>query len=222
MVPQGLTCSKTAYKSASYMPDSTVVHAGFRCLLCTSFRTTYLPRMRDHVSTHGRKPKQHEATGFWEECRLQTYFSRKSRIEYFVVVEGATATSTAIATATAVVAKPAVLVARDKSSGLAAAEQECLGRLEDEYEAVKDDIIEQASIVQDLGDSRSAQVPWLERTAFPSHIASLKDEEFKGSSKLPSWKTTTAKIAKLSVGTDIDTGRDKDKDKDKGKGKGKD
>lgn len=50
---------------------------------------------------------------------------------------------------------------------------------------VKDDVEKQASIVHDFGDSRSARVPWLERTAFPSHLAKLKNEEIKSSYDLP-------------------------------------
>ena len=65
-------------------------------------------------------------------------------------------------------------------------------RLEKDYKGVKDDIKEQASIVHDFGDSRSARVPWLERTAFPSHLARLKDEEIKSSYKLPPKKEVDA------------------------------
>ena len=57
-------------------------------------------------------------------------------------------------------------------------------RLEEDYKEVRDDIEEQASIVHDFGDSRSARVPWLERTAFPSHLARLKDKEIKSLYKL--------------------------------------
>lgn len=91
-------------------------------------------------------------------------------------------------------------------------EQERLKKLEDNYRATKDDIIEQASIVQDLGDSRSARVPWLERTAFLSQLANLKDEEIKGSFKLPSKKTAIAKgtIAKASKGGGKGKGKDRD------------
>jgi hypothetical protein len=38
------------------------VHDGFRCLLGDVFLTTYLLRMRDHMITHGKKPKQHKQT----------------------------------------------------------------------------------------------------------------------------------------------------------------
>ena len=63
------------------------------------------------------------------------------------------------------------------------------GLEKDIVEGVNNDIAEQASIVQDFEDSRSAQVPWLKKTAFPSHLAGLTDNEIKGSFKLPSKKT---------------------------------
>jgi uncharacterized lipoprotein YehR (DUF1307 family) len=50
-------------------------------------------------------------------------------------------------------------------------------KLEEDYQDVKGDIEEQASIVHDFADSRSERVPWLERVEFPSHTATLKDEE---------------------------------------------
>ena len=50
-------------------------------------------------------------------------------------------------------------------------------KLEKDYEDVKGDIEEQASIVYDFGDSRSERVPWLEMTGFLFHTAKLKDEE---------------------------------------------
>jgi len=43
--------------------------------------------------------------------------------------------------------------------------------------------------VQGFGDSRSAQVPWLEKTAFLSHLEGLTSDEIKGLFKLPSKKT---------------------------------
>ena len=52
-------------------------------------------------------------------------------------------------------------------------------KLEADYKGVKDDIEKQASVVHDFGDSKSARVPWLERTAFPSHLVGLQDEEIK-------------------------------------------
>jgi hypothetical protein len=43
--------------------------------------------MQHHMFSHKRKAKEHESTPLWEECRLQTYFTAKGRIDYFVVVD---------------------------------------------------------------------------------------------------------------------------------------
>jgi hypothetical protein len=57
-------------------------------------------------------------------------------------------------------------------------------KLEEDYQEVKGNIEEQASIVHGFADSRSERVPWLERVEFPSHTATLKDEEIWSSYKL--------------------------------------
>jgi len=71
-------------------------------------------------------------------------------------------------------------------------------KLEKDHKDVKGDVEEQASIVHDFGDSRSERVPWLELTAFPYHMTTLKDEEIWSSHKLPPKKELDAgsKIAK--------------------------
>jgi hypothetical protein len=50
--------------------------------------------------------------------------------------------------------------------------------LEKDYKDMECDLEEQASIVHDIGDSRSERVPWLyDLTGFPYHLTTLKDEE---------------------------------------------
>jgi hypothetical protein len=147
------------------------VHDGFRCLLGDVFLTANLPRMRDHMVTHGKKPKQHNETPLWEPCRLQTYFCGKGRIDYFVVGNDQAP------------ALPSQIIGT--KGELTAAEMEYCNRLEEDYSGVKDDLMEQAGVVQGFGDSRSARIPWLERVAFPSHLEGLGDEEIKSSYTLP-------------------------------------
>ena len=65
-------------------------------------------------------------------------------------------------------------------------------KLERDYKDMKCDREEQATVVQDIRDSRSERVPWLERTDFPSHLAGLKDEEIWSSYKLPPKKELDA------------------------------
>ena len=80
---------------------------------------------------------------------LQTYFTAKGRIDYFVVIEQ-----------------------EDEKEGgdqqgpiqLTEPQKAYLEEIEKDFEGIKDDIVEQASIVQGFGNSRSAQVPWLEKT----------------------------------------------------------
>jgi len=50
-------------------------------------------------------------------------------------------------------------------------------KLEKDYEDVKGDIEEQASIVRDFGDSKSERMPWLETARFPSHLARRRDDD---------------------------------------------
>ena len=68
---------------------------GFRCLSCAysngveEFLTTHLPRMRDHMATHGKKAGQHTVgVPLWEERELQSYFGARGRIDYFLVHRG--------------------------------------------------------------------------------------------------------------------------------------
>ncbi|KAE9362530.1 hypothetical protein N431DRAFT_475920 [Stipitochalara longipes BDJ] len=72
-------------------------------------------------------------------------------------------------------------------------EKELFEKLEKDYKDVKCDLEEQATIVQDIGDSRSERVPWLhDLTGFPYHLTTLKDEEIWSSYKLPPKKELDA------------------------------
>jgi hypothetical protein len=61
-------------------------------VLCEAgkFLTIHLPRMRDHTVVHGKKAKEHDREPLWEKCLLQSYFTTKSRVDYFVVIEEGT------------------------------------------------------------------------------------------------------------------------------------
>lgn len=152
---------------------------GFYCLhpQC-SYSTCLLPKMKKHwAACHKIKAKSRKSSESWKECRLQTYFTGKGRIDYFVVVDEEEGGVSGTAADFAPLTKP---------------EKELFVKLEKDYNGVKGDIEEQASIVHDFGDSRSERVPWLERTDFPSHLARLKDEEIKSSYALPSKKVLGA------------------------------
>ena len=157
------------------------IHAGFRCLLCPledPFYTIHLPRMRNHISSHEkRSAREHRSTPLWESCLLQTYFTNNALIIYFVILKSV---KTPKVTHPTVLTKP---------------ETELFVKLEKDYKDVKYDLDAQATIVQDIGDSRSERVPWLhDLTHFPSHLMTLKDEEIWNSYKLPPKKELDAGI----------------------------
>lgn len=121
---------------------------GYQCLLCRQgdeFLTTHLPRMRDHMVVHGKKAKEHAREPLWQECRLQTYFTTRSRVDYFVVIDDKE--------------KGRVSKQASDSVPLTQPEKELFEKLEKDYKDVRCDLEEQATIVQDIGDSRSERVP---------------------------------------------------------------
>jgi len=133
-----------------------------------NYSTRLLPKIKKHwAACHKTETKAYESSQLWRECKLQTYFTAKGRIDYFVVVDrekgGATARG---------------------STSLTEPEKALFEKLEKDYKDVTRDLEEQASVVHDFGDSRAERVPWLERTDFPSHLARLKDEEIWSSYRL--------------------------------------
>ncbi|RGP59870.1 telomere-associated recq-like helicase [Fusarium longipes] len=55
-----------------------------KCDYCTRRIET----MHDHTPAHGKKASQHTSNApLWQACKLQTYFTAKGRIDYFVVAE---------------------------------------------------------------------------------------------------------------------------------------
>jgi hypothetical protein len=120
--------------------------------------------MRDHTVVHGRKAKEHNKTPLWEEYLLQSYFTTRSRVDYFVVTEEE--------------AEDGFRGVSIDSILLSQPEKDLFVKLKKDYKDIKVDIEEQASIVYDIGDSRSERVPWLhDLTGFPYHMPNLKGEE---------------------------------------------
>jgi hypothetical protein len=175
------------------------IYNGFRCLQSGCDYYTYsLDAKRKHAAAHKKTlapatklEAEPEANSLWDMCILQTYFTAKGRIDYFVVADKKEDSKGQ----SLVLLPPTEL------------QEVYLREAEKDFEKVKDDVAKQAAIVQDPGDSRSAVVPWLQKTAFPSHIAGLADNEIKGSFKLPSKKIA---LATASNGK----GKSKDKDND--------
>lgn len=149
--------------------DYLSTYDGFKCLQpeCP-FTTRNITSIQAHVSKiHEIKPKEHSKTPLWRSCKLQTFFTAKGLINYFVVLEGI---------------NPVALAPLPKPT------EDLFEMLKQDLGKVKSDMQEQAGIVSDFGDSRSERVPWLERTGFPNHLAKLKDEEIRSSFQLPSKK----------------------------------
>lgn len=116
------------------------------------------------------KATVHKSYALWREVKLQTYFTAFGRIDYFIVGENPKAS----------------VISKDSSPLVTQPEKELFEKLERDYQDVKCDLEEQATIVQDIRDSRSERVPWLHGlTRFPYHMTKLKDEKIWRSYKLP-------------------------------------
>ena len=115
--------------------------------------------MKKHVaSIHKTKAAEHKGeSALWDECQLQTYFTRKGRIDYFVVV--VVAAAAAAAAAKPQEAKGRSRHAQDHDQAVTETQKALFEKLEEDHDRVKDDVEKQASIVHDFGDFRSARVP---------------------------------------------------------------
>ncbi len=155
------------------------VFSGYCRLACKDdnkcFLTTYLPRMQDHMAVHGKKAKQHKVELLWAKRLLQTYFIAKGRINYFVVVEEDVDLEIRVPTERVC---SSIFPLTKQEEGL-------FTRLKKESTAVKGNFIGMRGNVEAF-NSKTARVPWLERTGFPSHLVGLKDEEIRSSYQLPS------------------------------------
>ncbi|RBA14537.1 hypothetical protein FPRO05_03329 [Fusarium proliferatum] len=155
------------------------MYGGYICT-CTEAQCDYCTRrdrkMYDHMPVHGRKASEHtDAVALWRACKLQTYFTAKGLIDYFLVEEDPSLPLTGGAL---------------EGSGLAmASTSQEEGKL---FEDLKADIIQashdldkEAEIVQDVEASRADRVPWLVHTGFPTHLQGLRDTEIMSSYALP-------------------------------------
>jgi hypothetical protein len=159
--------------------EGLTIYEGYICT-CTEVQCDYCTRrarkMYDHMPVHGRKASEHtNAMPLWRACKLQTYFTAKGLIDYFLVEEDPSLPLTGGALA---------------GSGLAmASTSQEEGKL---FEDLKADIIQasrdldkEAEIVQDVEASRADRVPWLVHTGFPTHLQGLRDTEIMSSYALP-------------------------------------
>ncbi len=115
------------------MIEHLACYDGFHYLqLECDYCTRHPQKIREHVSSiHKLKAASHKTSPLWKKCKLQTYFTGKGLIDYFVVVE------------------------RQKNKGrhtldsglLKEAEKVLFEKLEQDYKDVKCDLKEQATVV---------------------------------------------------------------------------
>ncbi len=94
---------------------------------------------------HKVKATIHKSCALWRAVKLQTYFTAFRRIDYFIVVENKDKVSGSRASTGSVL--------------LVELEKELFRKLEGDFDAVKCDLEEQVTIVQDIEDLRSERVP---------------------------------------------------------------
>ncbi|EWZ78556.1 hypothetical protein FOWG_17204 [Fusarium oxysporum f. sp. lycopersici MN25] len=167
-----------------YRPiEGLTVYEGYIC--CTNAEYDYCTRriekIHDHMPAHGKRASQYtDDRPLWRSCRLQTYFTAKGLIDYFVIDDPST--SPRIGAAGAAGAAGAVSEPPTPGSSLLispSSQEE--GKL---FEDLKADVIrasrdveEKASVVEGIDESRADRVPWLIHTGFPTHLRGLRDTE---------------------------------------------
>ncbi|KAJ3453736.1 hypothetical protein MRS44_018368 [Fusarium solani] len=131
--------------------------------------------MHQHMPAHGMKASQHrEAVPLWRGCMLQTYFTAKGRIDYFIVEEPSLSSSPS-----GEVSALRFLLPPSQEEG------KLFNELKADLAQASRDLEEQAGVMQDVGESRADRVPWLVHTGFPAHMRGLRDAEIQSSYSLP-------------------------------------
>jgi hypothetical protein len=162
--------------------EGLAVYGGY---ICTQDRcdhcTRRIEKMHDHLPAHGKRASQHtSARPLWRACRLQTYFTAKGRIDYFVVEEEEEEEEEG---------REEEREGERPPLSLLPAPSQKEGKLFDDLKAdiaqASHDLEGRAEIVQGVEDSRADRVPWLVRTGFPTHLQGLRDSEILSSYALP-------------------------------------
>ncbi|KAJ0126877.1 Uncharacterized protein HZ326_30017 [Fusarium oxysporum f. sp. albedinis] len=120
-------------------------------------------QMYDRMSAPSKKSSKHTgAVPRWRTCKLQTYFTAKGLIDYFMV-EDPSPSGAGLATAP-----------------MSQEEGKLFENLKADIIQASRDLDEEAGIVQDVEESRADRVPWLVHTGFPTHLRGLRDAEIIG------------------------------------------
>lgn len=142
--------------------------------------------MHDHMPTHKKKASQHNcSTPLWTACRLQTYFTAKGRIDYFVIDSPSPSPSPLTPISSRGGSTLGLL-----TPPLSQEEGKLFSELKTDITQASRDLDEKAKVVQAIEESRADRVPWLVHTGFPTHLQGLRDVEIQSSYSLPSSKTS--------------------------------
>jgi hypothetical protein len=151
--------------------EGLTIYEGYICCCINAgcdYCTRRIERMHGHMPAHGKRASQHtDNTPLWRSCRLQTYFTAKGLIDYFVIDDPSLSLR--------------IRAPTQGSSLLVSPSSQEEGKL---FKDLKADIIqasrdleEKAGIVEGIDKSRADRVPWLIHTGFPIHLQGLRDTE---------------------------------------------
>lgn len=81
--------SKPGIEDQCQQINSLECYPGFVCLQSNcQYATRHFRKMREHMpSVHQVKAAAHKKSALWKGCKLQTYFTSKGLIDYFVVTD---------------------------------------------------------------------------------------------------------------------------------------
>lgn len=131
--------------------------------------------MHNHMPRHKRTASEHAAdsTRLWKACTLQTYFTAKGLIDYFIIEDEETLLLS--------------MLPRHECFGPdpSSMDLQLLHGLKADLQQAARDVESRAAVVHDLGDARGDRERWLVQTGFPTHLHGLRDEEIRSSFRLP-------------------------------------
>lgn len=161
------------------------VYLGYICMCDPErcdFVTTNPQAIWDHMPRHGKTASQHQPNGIrlWQVVLLQTYFTAKGKIDYFVVVEDDNASNQSLITPT----RP-LLEGDYHGPRPCSADQELLDSLKKDLKQASRDVDEKAAKVEIISEARGDRKRWLVQLGFAPHLHGLRDAEIWTSYKLP-------------------------------------
>ena len=161
-------------------------YAGYICLCSIAecdFATIRLEAIHGHVPRHRKRASQHsKGEPLWAGCTLQTYYTAKGLIDYFVVIEPEDTAQGFILDATA----GAVGLS---GPPLSSPERRMFDGLRESVRQADRDLDAKAAVIEDPGQGRADRERWLVYTGFPTHLPGLADAEIESSFRLPTSKS---------------------------------